>query len=380
MPAQQVVLLIHGMGTHAKGNIKKEFIQGLKDGAALYGIDNYDISADSKKIVIEEFNYSELLDEIREKLSEASQTGNFEQLQGVELGGKLMIVDKLLEFEGNVNNEEFVYTHLLDVVLYSMTHFGSMVRVKLAKKIEELRNPVGDDGQPVHVNLHIVCHSLGTAVVHDTLAQLYRPDAVFDDDIPDLSPGEQNIKSLWTVSNVSKLIQGFFIFVHGDNPGLDPDNSVVVSQADPVGCVDTFNIVRHGFDPFLWITNYDRDQLSGKSYYNNIIHKLKRKDANGNDIELVDPHDFQEYLTEPEVARKMIRTFDKSSEGQSIPKAKIAEAKEKFSENSLNSEHQNLKNKFDAIKLQNPASIEDFVETAKKFRKALKEFNDVVDA
>ena len=380
MPAQQIVLLIHGMGTHTKGNIKKEFVQGLKDGAALYGIENYDITEDSKNVVIEEFNYSVLLDEIRENLSKVSQTKSFEQLQDVELGGKLMIIDKLLEFENNVNNDEFVYTHLLDVLLYSMTHFGSMVRVKLAKKIEELRNPLGDGGEPVNKDLHIVCHSLGTAVVHDTLAQLYRPDAVFDDGIPDLVPGEQNIKTLWTVSNVSKLIHGFFKFIHGDNPGLDPDHSVVVSQADPVGCVDTFNIVRHELDPFLWITNYDRDQLSGKSYENNIIHKLKRKDGDGNDVEFVNPHDFQEYLTEPEVARKMIRTFDKSSEGQSIPKTKIAEAKEKYSGNSLNSEYEDLKYKFDAIKLTNPASIEEFVEAAEKFIKTLKEFNDLIDA
>ena len=53
--SKPIILLIHGMGTHPPGNMRKEFIDGINDTAKLFEITDFDIE---EKAQIEEFNYS----------------------------------------------------------------------------------------------------------------------------------------------------------------------------------------------------------------------------------------------------------------------------------------------------------------------------------
>lgn len=311
--AKPIVLLVHGMGTHKSGDITKEFVDGLKEAGENFGISDYDIS---KKVELHEYNYSEEIDHIRNILARASEDVRNFGLLGSK-GIKSSVVDKLLEFENNLTKDKMLYTHWLDVILYGATHFGEPIRIDLAIKLNELFR----DTHPRHI--HVICHSLGTAVVHDTLVKIYRNDTDILDHIPDLKPAEFKLKSLWTVANVSRLVNLL-------NSVDDPNQSVVHSGTG--GCTDTFVNVRHEFDPFTWFKTYDRQMDSGKTIENEIIRKI-------------DTHDFKEYITDPVVAKFLMAKLDLDQD--IITQQQLESARRKHKAISFNGNYEDLR---DAIK------------------------------
>lgn len=64
---KQLVLLVHGMGTHPKGNIKKVFLEALGDRTESFSIDSPELL---KSVDYREYNYSEQFDLIRKQFAE----------------------------------------------------------------------------------------------------------------------------------------------------------------------------------------------------------------------------------------------------------------------------------------------------------------------
>jgi len=272
---KQLIILVHGMGTHPKGEILREFKKAITDRAKGFGIADLSFL---QKVDYAEFNYSEYFDAIRKQFAENAKARKkgFGYLAGMGFEEKLL--DQLTTFESNFGKDEFFYTHWLDVILYSTMYFGEKVRVDFIRSFEKLRKRYD------HKNIHIICHSLGTAVVHDALAKYYRTDSNPFDDIPDLKTGNFNIASLWTFANVSRMVNLL-------NGLTDPLHSTVTTGKD--GCASNFINIRHKYDPFTWFKTYDRNIENSKTFENTVFKKINT-------------HDFYEYVTEPRVAKAIL--------------------------------------------------------------------------
>ena len=108
-----IVLVIHGMGTHEPGNLKKQIAEGLNEAAENFGLSDFDFT---EKVEFFQFNYSTFLDEIRQR--DADQASSIAEhltlLQGHGLGEN--IVTKLTEFFADFDEDDMLYTHWMDIV------------------------------------------------------------------------------------------------------------------------------------------------------------------------------------------------------------------------------------------------------------------------
>ena len=310
---KQLIILVHGMGTHPKGNMLKEFKKAIADRATGFGISDQSFLS---KVDYEEFNYSEYFDVIRKQFAENAQARKkgFAYLTGMGFEEKLL--GQLTTFESNFGKDEFLYTHWLDVILYSTMYFGEKVRVDFITFFEKLRKKYN------HNNIHIICHSLGTAVVHDALAKYYRIDSDPFDDIPDLKTGNFNIASLWTFANVSRMVNLL-------NGLKDPTHSTVVTGKD--GCTSNFVNIRHRYDPFTWYKTYDRKMDDCTTYVNTVFKKINT-------------HDFYEYVTEPTIANAILNFIYETS----ISKSQFDKGVADYKKGSLNQQVRELKELIDA--------------------------------
>lgn len=345
MASESVILLVHGMGTHQKGVITKDFKNALTERAKSFG------KADDflNKVDYKEFNYSETFDLIRKQFAdnaEARKKG-FSYLTGKGFEEKLL--KQLTSFEANFGKDEFFYTHWLDVILYSTMYFGEKTRIDFIAVFEKLRKKYG------HQNIHIVCHSLGTAVVHDALAKYYRVESDPFDDIADLKTGNFNISSLWTFANVSRLINLL-------NGLQDPNHSTVVTGDE--GCTSHFVNVRNRYDPFTWFKTYDRKMQASLTIKNSVVRKINT-------------HDFYEYITAPKVAKTILGFIY----GLTISDSKYKEGEKEYKKGALKEEVKELKEMIDSV-ADDPSvdSIKDAIEQFKTIQKLIKklksEFED----
>lgn len=338
--SKQLIILVHGMGTHPKGNITKQFKKAVADRAGAFGIAGQDFL---KKVDYQEFNYSEYFDLIRQQFAENAQARQkgFAFLTGKGFEEKLLT--QLTLFESNFGKDEFYYTHWLDVILYSTMYFGEKVRVDFISFFEKLRKKYD------HKNIHIVCHSLGTAVVHDALAKYYRTESNPFDDIPDLKTGNFNIASLWTFANVSRMVNLL-------NGLTDPNSSTVVTGAE--GCTSNFVNVRHKYDPFTWFKTYDRKMDNSFKFINTVIKNINT-------------HDFYEYVTEPNVARAILNFIYEMN----ISDSQFNQALTEYKKVTLKEEAKKLKGAIDAA--LNDTTINSIKTAIKHFKTIVKTIDEL---
>lgn len=309
-----LVILVHGMGTHKKGNIKKEFITGVNETGKCLINDSFKIEDHVK---LKEYHYSKMLDDIRKKLSDnatAIKEQGFGFLSTIGVAGE--VITAITDFHDDLDDDSFFTTHWLDVILYGSTFYGEQIRVEFAKFLnKELLKANGRE-------IHIICHSLGTAVVHDTLAKLYRKSFNATDNIPDLPTGSFNISSLWTFANVSRLVCLL-------NDLEDPMTSPVTTGSD--GCTNAFYNVRHKFDPFTWFKTYNRKMSFIKTYENDVIKKWNT-------------HDFTEYVSDPLVTKRLINLLTSHYiSNSSDDESKLGACIESHSKDTINEAYIELK-------------------------------------
>lgn len=344
-----MVLVIHGMGTHKPGETKKTIADGLNKAGKNFGLADFDVN---DKVEFFQFNYSDFLDEVR--LRDAEEAGKLIEhislLQGHGLGEKT--VSKLVASFSDFDEDEMLYTHWMDVIYYGMMFWGEKIRVDLAKKLNDLMIEREQGGR----ELHIIAHSLGTAVLHDTLAKLFRKDTDITSKVPQLDTDRFQIDSIWTVANVSRLINIL-------NDIADPNHSIVTS--DNGGCTDLFYNIRNEFDPFTWFKEYKRPIENGGRH---IEVKTVRE---------INTHDLKEYVEAPEVAD----AFFSNVLNITISNVQYEKGIAAHALGSINFSYEELKNAFDDIKqhdepLDKIQAIKDLVKTADAFQKKLKSMVD----
>jgi len=338
--SKPIVLVIHGMGTHLPGEMKSQVIGGLNEAAKNFGLEKFNIE---DKVEFFQFNYSAFLDELRKKDADhaTSMSEHLTFLQGYGLGESL--VTKLTGFFANFGEDKMLYTHWMDVVYYGLTFWGEKIRVDCAKRLNDIMIESNSSNREVH----IVAHSLGVAVLHDTLSKIFRKDVDLTANVPGLDVGKFKIKSVWAVANVSRLL-----YVMNDI--ADPYKSTI--RAGGQGCCDLMVNVRNEFDPFTWVKQYNHPIGTASQL------------VEVNTVRIINTHDIREYMSTPRVAGNFfsyLLGIDCDSN--------FDQAVEKYNETSINVSVQNLKEAFSDIPKAD--DISDKLEALEKFFSVAQEFN-----
>lgn len=354
-----IVIVVHGMGSHPAGNFKQQFIDATNK--AMNRIKGFKTKKIENLVDIEEINYDGFFDEIRTKMANnqaqiADRLSSIGSIGGLDLGADLVL--KLASVEANFGKDEYLYTHLLDVVFYA-TLLGGKVRVDVAKEIAGIIK--ANSNRP----LHIVAHSLGTAVLHDTLALLYRKDFETANNIPDLDVVTHKISSIWMVSNVSRLVNAITRMT-------EPYNSTV--KPTPQGCTNFLYNVRHQLDPFAWLARFDppNDGTWIPSEFYDAAYRTVETSA----IRKINTHDFSEYMENPKVAipllQHLVFAFPKPEEVETITR--------EFHKDNIAGAFEAVKEALEDVDVTRPVTLKTLSVAARHFHSTFKDLQAQLDA
>ena len=282
MAQKPVVLLIHGKGTHSDASVKEEFKIGLQQCMSFFGTSGFDVN---DAFTLKTFNYSEYWDDKRKEFA-SHLKGDIKD----SLSLTPSLIQKILDVTAEFDGDDFLYTHVLDVLFYLTGALRGHQLIKLHKAIgDEIEASINDlNGQ----RFIIVAHSLGTAFIHDCLTQLYTHR---------LDPINFGLDQLWSVATVSRLTQ---MVTRMD----DPMSSIVTdhSSSEPGVCKE-FYPVYNDYDPFCWFKRYTRIPNEGLLINTKHVRDL-HKVYQDTDSMRVNPHDLREYFADPEVGGRFLST------------------------------------------------------------------------
>ena len=341
---RDVVLVIHGMGTHPQDDTRKFINDGINLAVKRFGFEKFNFE---KEVELIEFNYSEFLDKVRNKDANYADTmsKHLSFLAGHGLAAN--IVSELTEFFAVFDEDKALYTHWMDVLYYGETFWGEKIRVDLAVKLNQVLKNANIKAQSVH----IIAHSLGTAVLHDTLAEIYDPDSAVRNKVPNLDPNLFFVDSLFQIANVSRL-------VHLLSEVDDPLISIVHPHAD--GCCKVMYNVHNTFDPFTWLLPYNRPLNRGG-------------DTEIKTVRVVNTHDIQEYMEAPPVAKSILNTVL----SKKVSKENYDKAVSEHGKTSVTTSFEELQKAFKDIK--NNATAAGKIEALKVFFSTAKDFKGLAE-
>ncbi len=219
------LIVVHGMGTHDENSVEAEINGAFEVIFSRYS--SLKNATPKDKFDLVPFQYNSFFEDYRKAITQSADV--LEALSAVP-----GIFSEFADLERSLAEDKFFNTHWLDVILYRYSLLSEPIRLELAAKIVESVKAVGSS------NVHIIGHSLGTALLHDTLAKLYGPEPTDTK----LSNTSQRLGGVHQVSNVSRLLQSF--------------RKVGASEVRPAtGCCSVFFEYRHKLDPFTKIKPFD---------------------------------------------------------------------------------------------------------------------------
>lgn len=355
--ARPIVVLVHGMGnhtppkpsTHEQGSFGKECIDSFNTALQMYP--SLQSTRIEESVNFVEIHYNHLFDTFRREMAENGQ--KFEHLlkgagAATPLGSIPGLVQAVIGFEASLDSDDMIYTHWLDVILYKL-YFGEVVRIHVAKKLGDIiaKNSSSD--------IHILSHSLGTAVTHDTLSKIYNNEYADDDEIADLSPVTHKLASVWQIANVSRLANSVLEI-------SDPYRSLVKPGAQ--GVTSTMMNIHHRLDPFTLLKKFARAD-NGKWIPKN-IYRSSYLDIETRDITQTNTHSITQYLHDPAVHLHMFNRL-----GVAIPaKNQRDDAARAYREILLGDARTKieteLKKRLAKVETTNAATFKDFFVAAKQ--------------
>lgn len=302
-----LLLVVHGIGTHTEEEIRDTVVEAANICLKRYEQDEK--YAEHVRVV--GIGYNEVFEEERKLIAE--NRDNFFGLlknAGFQIPGVLKWLNK-------IDDDNWFTTHGLDILLYAGLH-SELVRYKVARKMMEAVEKANAEG--VHLTgmkgVHIVAHSMGTAVVHDTLCKMYGSgvsDPKKKGKTYSLDLRDDKIASLWMFANTSPL---FHLF-GGLTSTTDPLQSIVRPGRGYNGCVRRFYDISHEYDyvsrwarldpPPSWIPQQN-------PFYG--FHPIETGDF----YEDLDPHSLKEYICNPEVSYLFLSGTIGSSDFSVSPK------------------------------------------------------------
>lgn len=237
MAQKSVLIALHGMGTHDEKSLKKEIADASN--TALRRYPGYETHSFEDNVTVVPIEYNSIFETVRQKIAEANKPVS-QYLKGYDQKLSPHFLTDIANAEEGLGEDSTFNTHWLDVILY-MTSVGEAVRNKVALELLKAMQNAVQDGQIIHV----LGHSLGTAVLHDVLWKLYT-SGVKDENgqTQKLSPVTHKLRSIWMFANVSLLVSRF------SSISPHPLKTIVRPGPGNTGCTERFFNIHHKYDPF----------------------------------------------------------------------------------------------------------------------------------
>jgi hypothetical protein len=351
-----ILVAVHGMGSHTKTSFKNEVESTLNEAAKHYSFFNDDAGDKppfSKKVTVEVIEYNSHFETVRERL-QAGGSDLPDMLKG--LNNKDSIYGILKNLDVDFKKDSFFNTHWLDVILYKFSIYGEMIRVKVAEDLVNKLIKYKKSSNPRDV--HLLSHSLGTAVLHDTLHEMFTDGVISTGKV---SIDDYQFDSLYTVSNVSRLIHAS---KHCYESLVKPEKGV---------CKKMINVA-HRLDPISWPKRFDPKQdepewVSDLAYQYQLFRDIKTEamtEAN--------THAITSYLANPKVYRDLFSTLF-PLDFFPTP-AEIVLADKAFSDTTLSGASKELGKVLKDTRLNEVTSVERLSKEFESFKKFWNDFNE----
>jgi hypothetical protein len=280
----QILFLIHGMGAGARAasdpNWWTDVLAGLRRSAKTYKHDGDLVLRDPApgQVLVVPLTYHALFDDVRAKWAalSPSDTGWLPLVQQLAFNDPVATA-KLPGWAQSAGT--FFWTHVLDVLLYRyVLEFTIPIRELVATQVAEAWTRADIDND-TNTPVHFLAHSLGTAVLHDSIAFLGRD--------PAFGPGTHRIASVVTCANVSAILENGF-------PPYGSIDRPVNAPPPPRGMTSAHFSFRHELDPIAEIVRPFRADEHGwpASAY---------RDAVTIDVKDWNVHGYSHYLDNPSV-------------------------------------------------------------------------------
>jgi hypothetical protein len=289
--AKHLILLVHGVGD-TKPKWSESIATLLKAQYAKFSVSRIMPFDDHFKIV--EVNYNAKFDAQRTAWKTAGGKVAAELGDG---GLSKGAVGTLTKWAQAPAEDQALYTHALDVLFYRLVGTVSeQVRASVQLQILTALNklPANDVRR-----WSIIAHSLGTAVTHDVLHQMFSPNR--PPEWGPLPPGVIRPSVVMMVANVSRLAENKEFF----GPNGDVFKSSTFPNIDvKKGSCDYYLNVRHDFDPipkpkrFKPVDDWpDLATRADKRYEHIAINAVDNPNV----------HDFAHYLRNPKTVVPLFR-------------------------------------------------------------------------
>jgi hypothetical protein len=241
--------MLHGIGKHDPqwgDELKAQLLEtaeNLTDDAATGFIKQNLVNALQEvqfvSLIYDELYQQKVADWIRQggDVIKALPAGALERVEGV-LGSKQAATD-------------FVKDNLTDLLIYcTMPEFRAFTRNHIALQMEKTILQAGMDSS--QVRYFLLAHSMGTAVAHDTLAQMSTTPG------SPLQGGIFKFDALFQLSNTSALLKREY----------DPRTSTVRLYNDPnkPNCVRNYVDVAHKWDPVCQVLPYQNHMIGVENF------------------------------------------------------------------------------------------------------------------
>lgn len=332
-----ILIATHGMGSDTEEGFKQQLLNAFQNAYDAYP--NFKNRNIEEHIDIKVVEYNSILEEHRQKMAE----------EGADIAAVLAaipnqtnvsnIIQNFLGVTTKFGSDKFVYTHVLDVLLYRFTVLGELCRIKVGKEIIKAVEERGSS------YVHVLGYSLGTSVMHDTLASAYDEGFDINGVIKALSPTMHKLSSVHLVANVSRVLESF----------VNVGSSIV---RPTTGCTNYFREYRHKFDPFTWVRPFDPPETPPWTPNGYELTRIKR-------IAQFNTHDITHYIKNPKVHREMLPFFDQSFWPSANAKHHADEA---FLNQTILGKYKTVVEKAEDIQISNGDSISAFVKAAMDFK------------
>ncbi len=345
---KHVIFIVHGMGDTVSG-----WSQPIQD-LIRRKYRQYKISAIKKfdsSFAFCELNYNHVFQgHIAKWRDNAAAVNSMLEASGIDSA----LLTRLMDFSSKAARQDFASTHVLDVILYRfMKGLKSQVISHLS---EQLVGRLNDE--PRVPAYSIICHSLGTAVMHDVMqANLTTPH------FP-LSTAHGMPQVYMTVANVSRVLEDADtnVYTSAVRPRLADRNK-------PYGC-NRFINVAHNLDPFTWVKTFKPAWKKGAS---NPLHNLKTDSYQSLKIaglHGVNPHDLEHYLDHPSTHVALFRGL--IAQG-AIRENELQQQLQAHKQTTLDARLRQVKGKIEEIELGDESSLDEAIAAWADFQALVRE-------
>tara|TARA_R110001592_G_scaffold177796_1_gene418194 strand:- start:8277 stop:9335 length:1059 start_codon:yes stop_codon:yes gene_type:complete len=350
---KHMIIFVHGVGNHTLESFKKECIVTLDWIASQY----HNVPKISDAFDIRSICYDTVFDKVLANARKS--TANLSEAQ-------TNVLKTLKDYQDVITEDTFWTENALDAMVYK-TFLADAVDSEAAEQFYTLYNETVKDGNVLPC--HVICHSLGTSVMHNVFQRLYATRDLQTGQYKYLDPIKNSLASITMLANVSRLFP---------RP-INPYHSVV--KPGPDGICNTFIDARHTLDPIPTVRPFKPQGYWDKYALNGFktiefadvidLHALDQSIISISEPKL-NVHAVQHYLTNPDVHQELLKGLFGSSKRPSPQKA--AEYRTKWKGESIESAARALENRLERLDLQDGLEDENVDLTA--LLKKLKRFFD----